>query len=100
MEHCDESIGTPSPADPGLTSGPHDNGEGHGQSARHSTLLMPKKGVRRHRAHGRMRVCYELCGGGNFFKGEDKPKPNKNGRPWQGEREGMVREAGVEIRFL
>ena len=68
MEHCDESIGTPSPADPGLTSGPHDNGEGHGQSARHSTLLMPKKGVRRHRAHGRMRVCYELCGGVIFLK--------------------------------
>lgn len=68
MEHCDESVGTPSPADPGLTSGPHDNGEGHGQSARHSTLLMPKKGVRRHRAHGRMRVCYELCGGVIFLK--------------------------------
>lgn len=68
MEHCDESIGTPSPADPGLTSGPHDNGEGHGQSARHSTLLMPKKGVRRHRAHGRMRVCYELCGVVIFLK--------------------------------
>lgn len=68
MEHCDESVGTPSPADPGLTSGPHDNGEGHGQSARHSTLLMPKKGVRRHRAHGRMRVCYELCGVVIFLK--------------------------------
>ena len=35
-----------------------------------------------------------------IFKGKNKLKPNKNGRLWRGERERMVREAGVEIRFL
>lgn len=35
-----------------------------------------------------MHLLRAMCvGGGVIFKGEDKPKPNKNGRLWRQERE-------------